>query len=618
MGLLDVLFASSAYVLLMVLRFDAEIPDRYWSEFGGFLVIAAAVHLGCNVAFGLYAEMWRHASINEARRVLAAGLSATVLLVVVMLIERGRTPISVPLIGGLLATACIGILRFQSRLFALRRRSEGDALRVAVVGAGQAAAQIVRNVRREPGSFKPVFVVDDDPRKWGMTLLGVPVLGPVSFLPDLVAGKDLDSVLLAIPSADGALVRRVAEAAEASQLPLKILPGVRQLLGGTVSVRDVRDLEIADLLGRSEIRTDLAQVRNILQGRRVLVTGGGGSIGSEIARQVAEFDPALLVLLDCDETHLHDARAKVDPSVNCRSALANIRDEARIREVFAEVRPEVVFHAAALKHVPVLETHAREAIRTNVVGTDNVVTASVECGVERFVFISTDKAVNPSCVMGATKWFGEQLLMSRALNGGSWCCVRFGNVLGSRGSVLPTFERQIRQGGPVTVTDPNMTRFFMSVQEAVQLVLQASAMGSGKDIFMLEMGEPVAIDDLARRMIRLTGLTPDKDIEIRYTGVRPGEKLAEELHMPSERLTPTPHPSVYQLEPMRVGPEVLDTMLTMLRELMDGDHDTEAARTLMRFAHDRSDARGGIDLRPLGPELADLENLLARVHRRSA
>ena len=588
MVVLDAILIAAAYFLLVVLRFDASIPDTYWRGFGWFLLLAVVSHLFFNVVFGLYAEMWRHASVEEAGRVLLAGGSALVMLTIVTLVDRSRTPLSIPVIGGLLATGGIGIVRFQSRLFALKRRSvpSSDAVSVAVIGAGERAAHLVREMRREQ-SHRPVVVLDDDRRKWGMSLLGVPVTGPIERLPEIAAVEAIDSAILAIGQPSGSLVRSIEDLTASCALSLKILPSVDEMFGASPSIRDVRDLEITDLLGRAEVTTDLDRVRRTLEGKVVLVTGAGGSIGSEIVRQVAKFEPAVLVLLDCDETHLHDAMAKVVTApTTCHPELVNIRDADRVREVFRHHRPDVVLHAAALKHVPVLESNAREAVRTNVLGLAAVIDAAIEVDVERFVFVSTDKAVNPSSVMGATKWLGEQMLMSRAPDGAPWCCVRFGNVLGSRGSVLPTFERQIREGGPVTVTDERMTRYFMSVQEAVQLVLQAGAMAEFRSIYMLEMGEPVVIADLARRMIRLTGRRPGADVPIVFTGVRRGEKLHEQLHTGSEQLAGTDHPSIRRLVPELMTAHELDRLLESMGQLSLDERDAAIAARLREFMID--------------------------------
>jgi FlaA1/EpsC-like NDP-sugar epimerase len=343
-----------------------------------------------------------------------------------------------------------------------------------------------------------------------------------------------------------------------------------------VSVHDLRDLSIEDLLGRVQVDTDLSSVQTLLRGRRVLITGAGGSIGSELAKQVAAWEPAALLLLDHDETHLHDVRLGLDRDAT--SILADIRDADVIERVFREHRPEIVFHAAAHKHVPVLENHPAEAVRTNCLGTALLVKAAAQVGVERFVLISTDKAVDPRSVMGASKRIAEQIVLGYRPPDSRFCAVRFGNVLGSRGSVLPTFMRQIRNGGPVTITDPRMTRFFMSIREAVQLVLQAAARADGGEVFVLEMGEPVRILDLAERMIRLSGRRVGADVEIRVTGVRPGEKLTEELHTAEEQLLATGHPSIRQLLPTTPDSGSLDAALVGLSAVASsGDDDATRA-----------------------------------------
>lgn len=588
--LLDALMIGGIYMILVVLRFDARIPTGYWKGFGWFVAAALAVHLAVYAAFGLYSAVWSLASSSEARRVLSAGSLSLAVMTLVSLADRSAVPLSLPVVGGVFVTGACGLLRFQSRLFVQRRSLAGkqgeERTRVAVIGAGSAGAQVVRSMLDEQGhSYAPVLFLDDDVRKMGKRILGLPVHGPVSRISEFADG--IDSVLIALPTADSSTVRRMTRIVEDASLPLKLVPHIREILADdegekSVSVADVRDLQINDLLGRPEVTTDLDAVRSMIKGRCVVVTGGGGSIGSEIARQISEFEPGRLLLLDCDETHLHDARAKIDPSVRAESILVNVRDRARVQQVFESVRPELVLHAAALKHVPVLEDHADEAFKTNIAGTDAVFEAAASVGTERLVFISTDKAVNPSSVMGATKWFGEQLLIDRAPEGAHWSCVRFGNVLGSRGSVLPTFERQIRMGGPVTVTDPNMTRFFMSVQEAVQLVLQAATMTNGRNIFMLDMGEPAGILDLAERMIRLTGQEPGVDIDIDITGMRPGEKLHEELRSSHEAVRPTAHPAVQELVPQPLDSKTLAALMHTLSRAVVAEAPNEEVGVLIR------------------------------------
>ncbi|MDP8970522.1 MAG: polysaccharide biosynthesis protein, partial [Actinomycetota bacterium] len=490
LAVLDAALVAGGYVGVLFLRFidDGVVPAQWWRPFGLFLPVAVVVHLALNWLFGLYGQMWRHAGVQEARRVLLAGLTATIGLGLGFVVGDRKLPASVVLLGGAIVTMLVGGLRFQSRLLAFRRGGDRRlAVRVVVIGAGSSGAAIVREMALRPEhGLVPVAVLDDDPRKQGRSLSGVPIIGGVDRLQDAVAVWRAEQALLAIPSADGELVRRVANAADSVGLTLKVLPSVAEIVGGQVSVRDVRDLSIVDLLGRQQVTTDLAAVHGILHDRRVLITGAGGSIGSEIARQVAACRPAALLLLDHDETHLFDLAGSL--SYPYTQLLADIRDRDLVDALVARHRPQVVFHAAAHKHVPLLEAHPSEAVATNVLGTANLAEAAVRHGVERFVLISTDKAVRPSSVMGASKRLGEQIVLSQAPPGRRYCAVRFGNVLGSRGSVIPTFMRQIQRGGPVTVTDPRMTRFFMSIEEAVQLVLQAAAFADGGEVFMLEMG----------------------------------------------------------------------------------------------------------------------------------
>jgi FlaA1/EpsC-like NDP-sugar epimerase len=462
--------------------------------------------------------------------------------------------------GAVLTLLGTGAVRFQSQLFAPRRPlPDSERRSVLIVGAGSAGSMILKDLLRSPSlGWHPVGLVDDDRRKVGRRLHGIPVLGTLASIPRVVDRYQVSAVLLAIPSATDDLVRDVAAMCERAHITLKVLPSVHETVGGKVTARDLRDLRIEDLLGRKQVETDLQAVATMLQGRRVLVTGAGGSIGSEIARQVASFGPASLILLDHDETHLHDAVMSLEELPALRGAegdlpvttvLADIRDRERVFAVFMTYQPEIVFHAAAHKHVPVLEAHPEEALATNVLGTANLADAALFAATERFVLISTDKAISPVSVMGASKWLAEQVVRSLQDGHSTLCAVRFGNVLGSRGSVIPTFFRQIAQGGPVTVTDPEMTRYFMSVQEAVQLVLQAAALSAGGEVFTLDMGEPVRIFDLAERLIRLSGRIPGQDVPIAIVGRRPGEKTVEEIVAPDERPMPSGHPAIVVSQP---------------------------------------------------------------------
>jgi FlaA1/EpsC-like NDP-sugar epimerase len=582
--LLDLTLIAVAYAFMQVVRFTLDVPAENWSTFTKVLPVVLLVHVGANRLAGLYGPVWEHASILEAQRILTAGGAATALLIALLIfvqlsIGPRLVPLSVVLAGGVFATGFMGVLRFQSRLFAFHRRKETDALRVLIIGAGESAGAILRDLSRlEERSIHPIGFLDDDPRKLGRWLGGVPIVGTTD---DVVAvGRKLtaEQLLFAIPSADSELVRRIADGAAELGLPLKMLPSVSELLDGKPRLRDVRDLSIDDLLGRRQVATDLEAVKALIAGRRVLVTGGGGSIGSEIVRQVANYAPSELLVVERDETHLFDAMATLGGSGT--PVLLDIRDRERVHRLFLEAQPEIVFHAAANKHVPILESHPCEAVATNVLGTQNIVEGARLAGVERVVFISTDKAVNPSSVMGASKRLGEQLVLNAAPDGSPWCAVRFGNVLGSRGSVVPTFVRQIREGGPVTVTHPEMTRFFMSIPEAVQLVLQAAALSADREVFMLEMGEPVRILDLATRMISLAGYRVGVDIPIAVTGMRPGEKLSEELHTSHEEPMPTSHPEVVRLLPRLLPPDTLEQSVRGLAELVEARDDV-AARALL-------------------------------------
>jgi FlaA1/EpsC-like NDP-sugar epimerase len=467
-------------------------------------------------------------------------------------------PLSVAIFGAVLNLLATGAVRFQSRLFAHRQRSlDADWNRVLIVGAGEAGSMMLKDLLHSPSlGLVPVAIVDDDRRKVGRRLHGIPVLGTLAAIPRLAERYQVSAVLLAIPSATDDLVRDVAGMCERAHVTLKVLPSVQETVGGKVTARDLRDLRIEDMLGRKQVETDLEAVKAMLRGRRVLVTGAGGSIGSEIARQVASFGPASLILLDHDETHLHDAVMSLDEyrdlvaaEMRVEVVLADIRDRERVFSAFMRSRPDIVFHAAAHKHVPVLELHPEEALATNVLGTANLADAAVATGTGHFVLISTDKAINPKSVMGASKWLAEQVVRSLQDSESVLCAVRFGNVLGSRGSVIPTFFRQIARGGPVTVTDPNMTRYFMSVQEAVQLVLQAAALSTGGEVFTLDMGEPVRILDLAERLIRLSGRIPGEDVPIEITGVRQGEKLVEDIVAGDEEQLPSGHPAIVVSRP---------------------------------------------------------------------
>ena len=587
LALLDAVVVVPAYVLPFVLRYDGAVPHDAWYRFWSFLPVVVLTHLLANYLWGLYGQMWRHASVQEARRVVLAGITGFGLVFLMDLLagDARPLPLSVVVFGSTLAFVAFGGIRFQSRLFAFHRRSAqaAERRRVLIMGTGDAGAQVFADVLRHPElGMEVVGLIDDDLRRHGLSLHGVTVLGGHEAIPSIAASRRIDQVLLAIPSATSELIRDVAERCEEGGVSLRVLPSVREIVGDRVGARDLRALQIEDLLGRQQVETDLAAVQTLLKGRRVLITGAGGSIGAEIARQVASFTPSALLALDNDETHLHDLLVTLP--MKATSILADVRDRARMQEVLTDHRPDVVFHAAAHKHVPILEEHPQEAVATNVLGTANVAEAAVAAGTARFVLISTDKAVHPSSVMGASKRIAEELVRGLQGRGTAFCAVRFGNVLGSRGSVVPTFMRQIEAGGPVTVTDPEMTRYFMSIPEAVQLVLQASSMAEGGEVFTLEMGDPVKIIDLANRMIRLSGHVPGRDVMVEVVGVRPGEKRHEELVDDDEHPVPSGHPGIVVAMPPPPDPAVLRAALRQMERYSATGRHVELADLLKRSA----------------------------------
>jgi FlaA1/EpsC-like NDP-sugar epimerase len=500
-----------------------------------FVLFAVAAQAGLGRARHLYRGRYPFASFEEVRVLWPASLTTTVLLVGVNLLLGRPLPVGTPLLGGALALAGMLAVRYVHRL-RLHHRNRPDARtagRVLLFGAGSAGRILLRSMLTDQnGRHVPVGLIDDDPRKRRLHLFGVPVLGGRAEIPAAVARTGATTLVFAVANAEADLVRAVRDATVAAGIRFMVVPSVSELMDHEVDVRDIREVRVTDLLGRHQIDTDLDSIAGYLTGKRVLVTGAGGSIGSELCRQIHRFRPAELMMLDRDESALQAVQLSLDPHAQLTDPsviLASLRDVSRIREIFAGRRPEVVFHAAALKHLPLLERYPGEAVKTNIWGTLAVLSAAA--GVERFVNISTDKAAGPSSVLGYSKRITERLTAYTArVCPGTFLSVRFGNVLGSRGSVFTTFSAQIAGGGPITVTHPDVTRYFMTIQEAVHLVIQAAAIGRDGEALVLEMGKPVRIAEVARQMADLAPVP----VEIRYTGLRPGEKLAEDLFGPYE------------------------------------------------------------------------------------
>ncbi|HET7186749.1 MAG TPA: nucleoside-diphosphate sugar epimerase/dehydratase [Gemmatimonadaceae bacterium] len=545
-------------VLAFAARYEGLWTPDVEKQLVAFLMTAFPLKLIVLLAIGMYRRLWRYASVADLEvLMLAAALCAAVDLVCGSVLLTTLRLVSVrPSFAALLLDACLTALalalpRLAVRMAARRDRRAHNAnpRRVLIVGAGVAGGLIVRELLENSRlEMLPVALLDDDPRKHRLRLHNVPVVGSVDELEEVAKRLNVMEVIVAMPSAPGRTVRRIVRQASAAGLATRTVPGLYELLSGEKRVDALRQIEIQDLLRREPIRTDIAQVASLVADRVVMVTGAGGSIGSELCRQMARLNPRRIVAVGRGENSIFDLIqefSRTFPDIAIEPVIADVRDHSRMDALIRTHQPFSFFHAAAHKHVPLMEANVAEAVMNNVLGTQNVVTLCAEHGVEHFVLISTDKAVRPTSVMGATKRIAEHIVHDCGVaRQGGYVSVRFGNVLGSRGSVVPTFMRQIAEGGPVTITHPDMTRYFMTIPEAVQLVLQAAALGKQGEVFVLDMGEPVRVADLAMDLIRLSGLEPNTDIEVEFTGVRPGEKLFEELFFQGAHVAPTIHPKI--------------------------------------------------------------------------
>jgi len=549
----DLLAAGLAWLIAFWLRFNLDIPDDYREVMLSRLPWVLAVHAIVFWALGLYRGLWRYASLPDLRRILIAVAVAAVAVPAVLALLRfaEAVPRSAFLIAPLLLVVAMGGSRFAYRAWREGRlgslMAKPQASPVLVLGAGMAAAALVKELAANP-QWRVVGLLDDDPAKRGAELVGVPVLGLIRQLGMIAERHGVTQAIIAMPEASHGERKRAVELCSKAGISVMTVPALSDIVSGRVSVSALRPIELDDLLGRDPVALDDAGLHRFLEGRTVLVTGAGGSIGAELCRQIARFAPARLVLFEVSEFALYSIAQEFEdrhPTLAVSAVIGDAKNEARVAELFARYRPEVVFHAAAYKHVPLMEEeNAFEAVRNNVLSTVVVARAAQVHGTRKLVLVSTDKAVNPTNVMGASKRLAELACQALQSAGGTeLVIVRFGNVLGSAGSVVPRFREQIARGGPVTVTHPQIQRYFMSIPEAAQLVLQAGEMGKGGEIYVLDMGEPVLIVDLARQMIRLSGFG-EADIRIEYTGLRPGEKLFEEPLADAEKTLPTPHPKL--------------------------------------------------------------------------
>jgi FlaA1/EpsC-like NDP-sugar epimerase len=597
--LVDAGLVALAWILAFQLRFDNGVPVYYDKLFARTILLVVAIKVSVFVLFGLYNHWWRYVSTKDmwriARGVVAGSLIAYITVYFLSPVQQVRLPRSIAVLDLLLTLAFVAGARLLVRT-AIERPALGGLVargkEVLIVGAGDAGEQVVRELLRSPGvRYTPIGLVDDDPRKRNLQLHGVRVLGATADLPDLLRDSHPDEVLIAIPGASGEDRGRIVEVCQKAGVPVKTLPGLYELIEGDVDLaRQIRPVQVEDVLGREPVEVDLKRVASYLRRETVLVTGAGGSIGSELCRQIAGLGAARLILVDHSEPALFEIERELVGERHFPPAVPVIADagnRTKMRQIFERWEPGIVFHAAAYKHVPMMEANPIESVRNNVLATEVMASIAHEFGAKRFVLVSTDKALNPKAVYGQCKVLCERIVEAYGAREDvptRFVAVRFGNVLGSSGSVISIFRRQIERGGPVTVTHPEMTRYFMTTPEAVALVVQAGGIGGGGQLYVLDMGEPVRIVDLAENMIRLSGKEPGRDVAIEFIGARPGEKLQEDLWGEDEIAAQTSHAKIMSVTRTPVDPEWLDLQLAELRRLVDAGDTLELVSRLSTVA----------------------------------
>ncbi|WMJ81174.1 nucleoside-diphosphate sugar epimerase/dehydratase [Clostridium sp. MB40-C1] len=585
--ILDIILVTISLYFALLLRFEFKIPGEYVTFFKVSIIPVIFITLLCNKVVKLYDFIWKYASVEELISIIYSVSIANIIFIIysyfisykIFKSIHYRFPFTVHIIFWLLCVIALGGSRFIYRIMASRDEGSevvGEVKKLLIVGAGDAGAMLIKEVKKHNLlNYDIVGLIDDDESKVGQVINGIKILGGRNDIVRICDKKQIEEIFIAVPSIPFQERKEIYNICKRTNCKLKTLPGIYEIINGDVNISQLRDVDINDLLGRNPVKLNNNNINQYIKEKVILVTGGGGSIGSELCRQIVKFNPKKLIILDIYENNAYDLQMELQykyPDLDLDVVIASIRDFDRLKEVFEKYKPYVVFHAAAHKHVPLMENNPAEVIKNNIIGTYNLAKCSHMYKVKRFVQISTDKAVNPTNIMGASKRFCEKIIQAFDRESDTeYVAVRFGNVLGSNGSVIPLFKKQIKQGGPVTVTHPEINRFFMTIPEAAQLVIQAGAMAEGGEIFVLDMGEPVKIVDLAKDLIRLSGLKPGEDIQIEYTGLRPGEKLYEELLMDEIALTSTEHEKIFVEKPMDFDLQYIENSISEFKKVVNKD-----------------------------------------------
>jgi FlaA1/EpsC-like NDP-sugar epimerase len=595
----DAVLINLSFWFALMIRFEGTTgllnnqAGQYINVYMDVFIYVTAVKIVVFYIFKMYSSLWRYASIEELMQVVFASLVATMATVSLLTAMQLTMPRSIYILTALIDIVLVGGVRFFYRYLRRARRpsfysNKNGRKNVLVIGGGEAGSLLIKEYKSNPEADSiPVALLDDDKTKLGMELNGVKIVGTTDDFEKVSEKYEIDEAVIAIPSADRDTIKKILDTAKETRVKMRTLPSIYNLADGKVRISEIRDVNIEDLLGREEVKLHIEDLENLITDKSILVTGGGGSIGSELCRQVCRFNPSSLNIVDVYENHAYQLEIELKkqyPNLDINLIIASVRDPKRLEEVFEKRKPQIVLHAAAHKHVPIMENNPKEAIKNNVGGTYNMVNVSKKYNVEKFVLVSTDKAVNPTNVMGATKRISEMIVQSqKGKTSTEFVAVRFGNVLGSSGSVIPLFKKQIKEGGPVTITHEEIIRYFMTIPEAAQLVLQAGAIAKGGEIFVLDMGKPVKILDMAKNLIHLSGFKPYEDIPIEITGLRPGEKLYEELLLDKDKNIATKHEKIFIEKPEEIHEEKIKNFLVDINEKLPGMEDQQVKEEIRKI-----------------------------------